>query len=357
MKRVILAVLISFSTVFVLFSTSVSAVGTTLSAQTYEIYRNDYNGGDFYWTTNIQYTSNITGLYGISRITVKNNSVSVGSNNYFSATMVYTIGGPTLFMSNNTSEYYADACRVGNTYASALNTTNTYVTRTTSTGPILYTFTTNVTGEIPSNSSGEFVCSFRYRNNGLLFYNSNNFNGVKFYPDYQGGTGLVDFTTDRSATIVAQNQQLIQLQQQNLNNQSTMISQNQQIINNQGELNQTIKDVNSTLTDSTVSGDFSVSAIPAFGPIAGILNNLLELPRILLAVPACTPIRPTLPFVQQAIEIPCMSTVYSQAYPAFITFLDAIASAYIWFRVARYIVRQVQHLRDPEQEDEEYLDI
>ena len=39
------------------------------------------------------------------------------------------------------------------------------------------------------------------------------------------------------------------------------------------------------------------------------------------------------------------------------TFLDVITSAGIWFITARYIFKKVQGLRDPENEDEEYLDI
>lgn len=135
------------------------------------------------------------------------------------------------------------------------------------------------------------------------------------------------------------------------------IGQNQTIINQNTQINQNIENINDTLTDSNVSGSFNTSPIQPFGPIGTITNSILELPRIILTVNNCQPLTPELPYVHENIEIPCPSTVLNQMAGDFMSYLDVIASAFVWFITARYIFKKVQGLRDPENDDEEYLDI
>lgn len=347
MKRVIVALLVAFSTGFFIFSTDASAYSgwTNLSnvtlRRTYISGSNQNIVGELVGYVPLPY--NVVSYGWLEGITL--HTIDVSGGNFKQYNVIY------LDVQMQGQNYWMSSLDYKPLSASLRDNMNTwydmnceYSSETTSSVQV------RCTVALPQNRTPSVIDFYWGCQNGgcILAY-------ATVAPIRLSYVGWGYDTSEDPAV-----QYLQQMSQQNqtiINQNQTVIDQNTQIINQQNQTNQNLSDINSSITDSNVSGDFSVSPIPAFGPIAGILNNLLELPRILLAVPACTPIRPVLPYVNEQIEIPCMSTIYAQAYPAFITFLDAITSAYIWFRVARYIVRQVQRLRDPEQEDEEYLDI
>lgn len=133
----------------------------------------------------------------------------------------------------------------------------------------------------------------------------------------------------------------------------TQVGQNETIINNTTEINESIND--STINTSGI--DPTSINVPSFGPVATIVNSLINLPNTILNVGSCTPINPPLPaYIGGTLTIPCPSTLISP-YQSAVDFIEAIAAAYIWFRVAVYIGKQVKKLRDPQNDDEEYLDI
>lgn len=347
MKRVILALLVAFSTGFFIFSTPVSAYDGWTNLSTVTL-RRSYLAGNHenIWNElvgNVSIPFNIMEYGWLHGFTL--HSINLNGPSYKSFTNVYL---DVALRGQSGWYYHWDNPPINANIRDNSNTWHNMSCEIFEGGDNW--IKTRCSIALPENKKPSAI-DYTWG-----FMNSNEVLGIATSSPltlYYAGWGY-DTAENPSVQYL---QQMAQQNQTIINQNQTVINQNEQIINQQNQTNQNLTDINSTMTNSTVSGDFSVSAIPAFGPIAGILNNLLELPRILLAVPACSPIRPTLPFVHQDIEIPCMSTIYSQAYPAFIIFLDAITSAYIWFRVARYIVRQVQHLRDPEQEDEEYLDI
>lgn len=139
------------------------------------------------------------------------------------------------------------------------------------------------------------------------------------------------------------------------------ITQNDIIINqNQATQNKMVEgfeQVNDTLTDSTVTGNFNVTSLQPFGPIGAITNGILQIPATIMNLNPCTPITPELPYIGENINIPCPSTVLNAMAGDFMTWIDVIASAGIWFIVAKYIFKKVQNLRDPTNEDEEYLEL
>lgn len=117
-----------------------------------------------------------------------------------------------------------------------------------------------------------------------------------------------------------------------------------------------IDDLNQSITDPTVNGDFSQNNVPAFGPVATIVNNIFDLPRVFLNPGQCQAVNLPLPFVNKDLPLTCPSD-FMAPYQQIIILADTLASAYILYKTAVYTVRSVKKLRDPENEDEEYLDL
>ena len=88
----------------------------------------------------------------------------------------------------------------------------------------------------------------------------------------------------------------------------TQVSQNETIINNTTEINESINDSNI----NTSGMDPTNITVPSFGPVATIVNSLINLPNTILNVGSCTPINPPLPaYIGGTITIPCPSTLMS----------------------------------------------
>lgn len=144
----------------------------------------------------------------------------------------------------------------------------------------------------------------------------------------------------------------------------TIIDQNTQIIQGQNNIYDKISDnndalnhINDSITDSTVTGDFSMPGVPAFGPIASIINAIIDLPRVFLTPPACADLVGPLPIIpEHTFTIPCPSKLL-EPYADAVNLAQNLIASYVWFRVAVYILAQVKKLRDPQNDDEEYLNI
>lgn len=131
----------------------------------------------------------------------------------------------------------------------------------------------------------------------------------------------------------------------------------------QGDINQNIteigdkiEDLNNSITDPTVNGNFQTNNVPAFGPVATIVNNIFDLPRVFINPGQCQAVNLPLPFVNKNLPLTCPSD-FMAPYQQIIVLVDTIASAYILYKTAVYTVKSVKKLRDPENEDEEYLDL
>lgn len=146
---------------------------------------------------------------------------------------------------------------------------------------------------------------------------------------------------------------LQQIAQQN----QTIINQNNQINNSIKEQTEKIEDINDSITDSTVEGDFNLPDIPSFGPISTIVNSIIDLPRVFLNPPACSALNVPFPILKEEhFNVPCPK-VLLEPYQEAVNLIQNLLAAYIWYRVAVFIARQIKKLRDPQNDDEEYLDI
>ena len=134
----------------------------------------------------------------------------------------------------------------------------------------------------------------------------------------------------------------------------------QTIIEQNSEINDNLENINDSLTDSTVTGSFNVSNVPSFGPVATIVNNLIGLVQDFLTIgsTSCSPLEPPLPNYAGGgtLTIACPSTFLSP-FRQFTTAVDAIIAAYLWVKIAIYIYHKVSDLRNPENDDEEFLDL
>lgn len=151
------------------------------------------------------------------------------------------------------------------------------------------------------------------------------------------------------------------LLQTQIQQNSTIIQQNINTYNMQkDEFDQTqdkIDNLTDSITDDTVSGDFSMPDVPSFGPVATIINSIIDLPRVFLTPGTCQDLVGPMPILtDQNFVIPCPKKLLEPFWDAIVV-IENFFAVYIWFRVAMYIVRQVKKLRDPTNDDEEYLDL
>ena len=148
-----------------------------------------------------------------------------------------------------------------------------------------------------------------------------------------------------------------------INNQTDAINDQTDAINDQTDA---INDQTDAITDDTVDTtdiDYSdiTDSVPAFGPIATIINNLIDFPRVFLVDDLCQPLNTPLPDYLGASDstylvIPCPSDFLEPYWDAVVLF-ENIAASYLFFRLAIFIVRQVEYIRDPERDDEEFLQL
>lgn len=145
---------------------------------------------------------------------------------------------------------------------------------------------------------------------------------------------------------------------------TTLIQQNQEtretIDRNAQEIVDATEELNDSVTDSTVTGDFNITTIEAFGPLGTIVNNLIAFVGDLLTIgsTSCQPLKPPLPQYAGGgtLDISCPSS-FMQPYKQFTDAIDVIIAAYLWFKIAVYIYHSVENLRNPENDDEEFLEL
>lgn len=172
-------------------------------------------------------------------------------------------------------------------------------------------------------------------------------------------TAILEGISNQNNTIINQNN--------TTNNLLGDVNDNlQDIADRTSELSDSVQDVNDTLKDDTVDTsniDYSdiTDSVPAFGPIATIVNSLIDFPRVFLTDDLCQPLNTPIPEYMGASDstylvIPCPSDFLEPYWDA-VVLIESIAAAYIYFRLAIFIVRQVEYIRDPERDDEEFLNL
>lgn len=128
------------------------------------------------------------------------------------------------------------------------------------------------------------------------------------------------------------------------------------------ETNKNLEDLNDTMNDSDTSGSQS----QANGFFDGFTDNDYGLSDIItmpltfiqgLANNSCSSLSLPLPFVDQNVTLPCMTSIYEEHFGSFLTIYQAITTGFIAYWVCINIFRMVQGFKNPDKDEIEVMDL
>lgn len=134
------------------------------------------------------------------------------------------------------------------------------------------------------------------------------------------------------------------------------------IKNNTININNGINDINNNLTDSNVSqsNNYFDQFIDDFDPNTHGLTRIVLAPLQLIdnmLDTSCTPLSIPLPFVEDNIVVPCMSTIYTTHFSTFLNLYRLITDGVISYWVCVNIFRKVKAFLDPTDDKVEVFEL
>jgi hypothetical protein len=136
-----------------------------------------------------------------------------------------------------------------------------------------------------------------------------------------------------------------------INQNSQIINQNNTIINNTDNTNKKLDDLNKNLTDETapnIKGLENSAGWLKPGPVDSILNLPLTLLNNLQTNlgNTCNPVTVTLPYVNEDINLPCISSIYKQinGLDTWFQGIGIIAAAIILYRYFIYLYNRIDDI-------------
>ena len=133
-------------------------------------------------------------------------------------------------------------------------------------------------------------------------------------------------------------------------------------INKLDEQTNSINNLNDSLNNSDSSGAtseasefFSGFTTDTFG-----LTSIITAPLNLIGSitsSSCTPLGLPLPYVNKTLELPCMSSIYSQYFGSFFTLYQTITFGIIAYWVCVRIFNLVKDFKNPDHDEIEVLDL
>lgn len=147
-----------------------------------------------------------------------------------------------------------------------------------------------------------------------------------------------------------------------VSNDKTIINQNQTIINQNTEIKNSINDVNNSINNSDTSGAtndagnfFSGFETDTFG-LTSIITSPLNLIGS-ITNGSCSQLGLPLPFVNETIYLPCLSTIYSQYFGDFLTIYQLVTFGIVAYWVCVRIFNLVKDFKNPDHDEIEVLDL
>lgn len=134
----------------------------------------------------------------------------------------------------------------------------------------------------------------------------------------------------------------------------TMINQNTEIINGQRNIYNTLNNDDTNEANSEGSSFFNNFQSNTHG-LSGIVTAPLRLINS-LSESTCSPLVLPLPFVNQNLTLPCMSSVYSR-FPQFLTLYQLITTGLIGYYVIVNIFKKVRDFQNPNNDKVEVLEL
>lgn len=136
----------------------------------------------------------------------------------------------------------------------------------------------------------------------------------------------------------------------------SVVTQQTEIINN------SITDVNDSINDDNVSGanekakELFTNFTTNNHGLTGVITAPLDLIRN-LASNTCNQLVLPLPFVNENLTLPCLSSIYQQYFPSFLTIYQVVVSALVGYKICISIFFMVKGFKDPGEDKIEVLDL
>lgn len=126
--------------------------------------------------------------------------------------------------------------------------------------------------------------------------------------------------------------------------------------------NDKLNDLNDNLTDSDTTGAtdsasdfFSGFTSNTFG-LTSIITSPLNLIKSLTSK-SCTPLNLTIPFVNKSLQLPCMSSIYSEHFSSFLTIYQTITFGITSYWICIRIFALVKDFKNPDRDEIEVMDL
>jgi len=128
------------------------------------------------------------------------------------------------------------------------------------------------------------------------------------------------------------------------------------------ETNKNLKDLNDTMKDNDTSGSQN-QAGGFFGGFSSSdygLSDIITMPLTFiqgLSNNTCYSLSVPLPFVDQNVNLPCMTSIYQQHFGSFLTLYQTITTGIIAYWVCVNLFRLVQGFKNPDKDEIEVMDL
>lgn len=168
--------------------------------------------------------------------------------------------------------------------------------------------------------------------------------------------GISDHFGDNGSAAIVSSINQVEKQQQNTNSKLDQANSN---LNN---INSSIKDTNDTIKDSNVDASTSLASdfFSGFSTNTYGLTSVITIPLQLIGSitsSSCSPIGLPMPFVNQTVYLPCMSTIYNQYFGDFFKLYQTITFGIVAYWVCVKIMFIVKGFKDPDSDRIEVLDL
>lgn len=127
-------------------------------------------------------------------------------------------------------------------------------------------------------------------------------------------------------------------------------------------INDSINNVDNTLnnTDTTGATDSANSFFDNFQTDTYGLSDVITMPLTLiksLTNSKCVSLKLTVPFVNKNMELPCMSSIYSQYFGSFFTLYQSVTFGFVAYWVVVRIFNLVKDFKNPDHDEIEVIDL
>lgn len=133
-------------------------------------------------------------------------------------------------------------------------------------------------------------------------------------------------------------------------------------INSSSAIKDSVDDLNESITDSDISGasDSAGGFFTDFENDDYGLSDIVTLPLTFiqgLSNASCTDLKLPLPFVDEDVELPCMSAIYEDYFGAFLTIYQIITFGIVGYWVCVNTLRLVNNFKNPDNDEVEVMDL